>query len=1475
MTKCIGDRLWWQIGITLAATSGALFCWNDVAAQVVLDRTMGAESSIVTPNVEIKGLPSDRIDGGAIRGADLFHSFQEFNVREGRGVYFSNPIGIENILTRVTGKNASNIFGRLGVLGNANLFLLNPNGIIFGPNASLDIAGSFMGSTANSLNFADGTEFSATNPTALPLLIMKVPLGVQFPKEQPKAIVNTGNLSAGTGQNLTLLGGTVVSTGQLSAPFGQISVAAVPGGSVVKLSPTAQLLNIDIPSPEAGVSSLENTSPSSASLTELLTNNNETAYPGLTVNSNGVELEGSSLPVVDGDVVARNVTAETAILSANHNLTLVESQLSTMGDLNLLAGDTVRVRDSVANPFVAQAGGQLLVQGKQGVDIFALNHPSSGLVSGKDMVLRSANTVGGDAHYWSGGSFRIEKLDGSLGGLFSPYDPIIRSRGDVSFQSYTGGSLHIFAGGSVTIPGTVTITGADGTNGLVQRVFLSDDAPDGDRSFVDIDGRNSPTLDIRSGTTAFNSVGNIPNPVPGIVNLSVVTQPTSANIEIGRILIQQGEGQVFLTNQYQPNLGLSQASIKIGDSTQNSQLFSINALGDLVTIDARGDVEIYQGIITGIRTGIGGDINILSGRNINIGEGIGEGENPVRGSLSSLANNGSGGDITLTANGNIRSGSIEASSNSNDEFSTITLKSSAGSVFLGSIFLKEANLSTTSTNDIIKLSTTNKGSNYAGDIIIEAGTNANNNVEITGSNIQTDGYFGTITIQAGGKVSITKSTVTAQTQEGLPVTAEGISPQAGNIEITSQNGNIDINNSRITSSTSLRLDDKNINAGNITIDAKNGSVSIGSPSVSNTDGSRVLSRNEGGRGDAGNVRIQAQNGKVTIAGVLRNDDATVGTDVAGNGVGNGGNTTISARLVEIKDEAIVAASIIYGSGRQEDRGVAKAGNVDITATDTVSVNNSVVFSEIGSSSVGNGGEVKVTAPNVTLDNGASLITIVREGGQGKGGDITIRTDSLSLKNGSLLATSTSGNSNFGVQGGAGNVTIKPINSESDNTVSVDGQSDRIGSDTSGNFFINLSGQTNSFIPSLGNYPIPSAILSTVEAAAQGENNGGNIDITTGSLSVTNGARVSATNNAQGRAGDVTINATQSVNLIGTGFVNFKDENEQSTNGLFAEATQVNGIAGTLKITTSELRVENGATATVSSPDGQAGNLNVVAKKIISDNGALRATTGIRSDQANIFLIGDNTDSEQALNDLQSLVNQGKLRGESLPGSPLDFLLVRNGSLIEANANELASGGNIAINTRLLLALPPTRKDDNDITANAIRGTGGVVAIKARPLGVYGIEFRRNGTSLNDITATSETGSDGIVSLRLPDVDPRRGFLQLPEDLGDSSKFIQSACPVGGQRATSRFVVTGRGGLPPNPGLALSSDILLENETTTASPPENRPEQTSSTDSAYVRNVEAQGVEIGLKGEIILTANPSKLTSSYSSWQRFKGGCDEK
>jgi filamentous hemagglutinin family protein len=207
-------------------------------AQLTPDTTLGSESSVVTPGILINNQPADRIDGGVSRGANLFHSFWEFNLNAGQRVYFASPTGIENIITRVSGPNPSSILGTLGVNGSANLFLINPNGILFGPNARLDVRGSFFASTASSVVLADGNQFSATTPQNPSLLTVSVPLGVQF-GATPRAVqVQGSSLQVPPGKTLALVGGDVtLQGGTVAAPGGRIELGSVAGNSVVSLNP--------------------------------------------------------------------------------------------------------------------------------------------------------------------------------------------------------------------------------------------------------------------------------------------------------------------------------------------------------------------------------------------------------------------------------------------------------------------------------------------------------------------------------------------------------------------------------------------------------------------------------------------------------------------------------------------------------------------------------------------------------------------------------------------------------------------------------------------------------------------------------------------------------------------------------------------------------------------------------------------------------------------------------------------------------------------------------------------------------------------------------------------------------------------------------------------------------------------------------------------------------------------------------------
>ena len=141
-----------------------------VHAQIVPDATLGTQV-----------FGACGITNGSTRGSNLFHSFQQFSLPNGDFAAFITNPAIQNVIVRVTGVGQpfiSNINGAISTSNPANFFLLNPNGIIFGPGAALDIRGSFLATTADRMQFQDGVEFRTTDPA--PLLTINVPIGLGF-----------------------------------------------------------------------------------------------------------------------------------------------------------------------------------------------------------------------------------------------------------------------------------------------------------------------------------------------------------------------------------------------------------------------------------------------------------------------------------------------------------------------------------------------------------------------------------------------------------------------------------------------------------------------------------------------------------------------------------------------------------------------------------------------------------------------------------------------------------------------------------------------------------------------------------------------------------------------------------------------------------------------------------------------------------------------------------------------------------------------------------------------------------------------------------------------------------------------------------------------------------------------------------------------------------------------------------------------
>ncbi|MEH1902577.1 MAG: filamentous hemagglutinin N-terminal domain-containing protein [Nostoc sp.] len=206
------------------------------SAQVTPDPSVGTKvRTIDATTLEITG-------GTTVGGTNLFHSFSNFSVKSEEVVNFNNAPTINNILVRVTGGNPSDIQGTLQAQGKANLFLINPNGIIFGENAQLNIGGSFIGTTASAIQFPGGGEFSMTSPVNPLNPLLKVNpsafLFNQIPSQPIKSIqVNEAYLSVPESQSLVLLGGDVNLEGAiLEAEDGRIELGGLTGAGTVGLN---------------------------------------------------------------------------------------------------------------------------------------------------------------------------------------------------------------------------------------------------------------------------------------------------------------------------------------------------------------------------------------------------------------------------------------------------------------------------------------------------------------------------------------------------------------------------------------------------------------------------------------------------------------------------------------------------------------------------------------------------------------------------------------------------------------------------------------------------------------------------------------------------------------------------------------------------------------------------------------------------------------------------------------------------------------------------------------------------------------------------------------------------------------------------------------------------------------------------------------------------------------------------------------
>ncbi|MEH2002267.1 MAG: filamentous hemagglutinin N-terminal domain-containing protein [Nostoc sp.] len=1361
----ISIRWGWFLGIAISGSS--VWSTNCAFAQIIPDGTLPNNSS-----VKLEGNNSI-IEGGTQAGGNLFHSFREFSVPTNGAALFNNAADIQNIISRVTGRSVSNIDGLIGAKGTANLFLINPNGIVFGANASLNVGGSFVASTANALQFGNIGFFSATDQNIPSSLLTINPSALLFNQiNQNAAIQNNSVAFAGKdpagfnafglrvpdGKSLLLVGGNVsMDGGQLNAYGGRVELGGLGEPGTVALGVNSDNLSLRFP---------ENVARASVSLTNQAAIFVEGNGGGnIAVNARNIEILGGSF--LSGGIGQGLGTPETI-----------------GGDITLNATGSIKV-----------AGGSIV---------------------GNLMRLGSLG---------NGGNITINS------GSFSLQDGAV-----LQASTYGKGNA-----GNVTVRAQDAVSFADAD--IFSTVELGGVGKGGN---IDINAATLSLTDsaqLEASTYGKGNAGNVTVRARDAVSLADNASILST-VEAGGV----GKGG---------NIDINAATLSLIDG---AQLLTITRGASATQPAGRGDAGNVNVNVTGIVDIAGEKNNFFSqifssvetatvgnGGNITIDSGSFSLQDRAQLTASTLGQ-GNAGNVTVRARD-----AVSLADNASI-FSTVE----AGGVGKGGNI--DINAATLSLIDGAQLLTITRGASATQPAGRGDAGNVNVNVTgIVGIAGEKNNFFSRIgslmetgTEGNGGNITIDSGSFSLQDRAQLTASTSG-QGNAGNVTVRARDAVSLADNAGIFST---------VESGGI---GKGGNIDINAATLSLIDGTTLQTLTRGasatqpaGRGDAGNVNVNVT-GIVGIAGKKNDLVSGIFSRVETGTVGNGGNITIDSGSFSLQNGAQLTASTL---------GQGNAGNVTVRAQDAVSLaGNAGILTTVESGGVGKGGNIDINAATLSLIDGAQLQTATRKayntqpagrgnagnvnvnvtgivdiageknnlfsailsrvetGTVGNGGNITIDSGSFSLKNGARLTAETGG------QGNAGNVTVRAQDA------------------------VSLADNA--------------AIFSTVSAGGVGK--GGNININAATLSLIDGANLltitrgaSATQPAgRGNAGNVNVNVTGIVDIAG------KKKDFFSGIGSFVE-TGTEGNGGNITINSGSFLLRDGAPLTAETfGQGNAGTIkvNAAAQVTISGNSSNYNSALFVNSQSPTGTAGDIIVTSPRI----TLDNSGRLDAESASGNggdinlQTDLLLLRRGAQISTTAGTAqagGNGGNITINapSGFIVAVP---SENSDITANAYTGSGGRVDIRA--FGIYGIQPRSNPTSLSDITASSEFGISGTVELNTPDIDPNSGLVNLPTVPVDTQ--VAQTCQAGGSLAKSSFTITGRGGLPPNPGEALNTDAV-QVDLVTLNPKGDRGDRSfvpsKITTPAPEPIIEATGLALNQKGEVVLTAN-LPTTTPHSPW----------
>ncbi len=579
------------------------------------------------------------IDGGTLSGdgKNLFHSFQEFGLDANQIANFLSNPSIRNILSRINGGNPSIINGLIQVTGgNSNLFLMNPAGIVFGGNASLNVPADFTATTATGIGF-DGGWFNAFGANDY-INFVGNPNAFQFEGSQAGTIINAGDLTVASEHNLSLMGGTVINTGTIEAPGGNITVTAVPGTNRVQISQEGQVLSLEVELPTTADGQQQQIRV--LDLPAMLTGPAENVETGLSASSDGtVQLNNSdtTIPTDEGTAIASGV---------------LDVSGETGGSVHVL-GDKVGLIGANLDASGTNGGGTVLIGGDykgQGT----VPNASRTFVSGDSVINANAlqNGDGGRVIVWA------DEVTGFYGN--------INARGGANAGD--GGFVEVSGKQNLAFDGNVDVSAAVGLYGTIlfdpqDILIVAGTGIDDNQLDPDVPNPRDPAGEILSGDGG------------------------TANFEIGATTLESLAGNVNLqaTNNITIDNGVSLTFVKGGSITFKADADGVNG-GDFsmernesITARERNltitGANITVGNINTSATGVGidGGKITLTATNGSI----------TTGNLNSsgFATDSNGNDIQLSAPNGINPGNINASS----EFSM------GGSIkFTGSVTLTQS-----------------------------------------------------------------------------------------------------------------------------------------------------------------------------------------------------------------------------------------------------------------------------------------------------------------------------------------------------------------------------------------------------------------------------------------------------------------------------------------------------------------------------------------------------------------------------------------------------------------------------------------------------------------------------------------------------------------------------------------------------------------------------------------------------------------